>query len=351
VKGTKFFVVKHLFSMPAFSVCIPSYNAATVIGATLRSLIEQTFTDWECLVVDDCSTDATEAIVSQFPDTRIRFIKNDKNLGYVGNLRRCRDLASGTYIYFLANDDVLSPFALERTYRAFQLAPDIALVTRPYYWFENDDPEVPIRHIEPVDRFNDRIVSVHDSDETLRSVLHSLGQVSSLAFKNSAFTEPISPYVFTAHIEPFLAMLKSYRAVYLHEYLLAVRVEHSQARTVPKIYNPSPLWTWVHMMQNVFAGSEWKRQRTTGIDHIASHVEGLVQIRTYSTFQAFLSEALLHIKYRPRNLLSLRFWAFAVGCLVTPPTVLRKLVDRYKPAINKDQLADVTPISAVKASS
>jgi glycosyltransferase involved in cell wall biosynthesis len=327
--------------MPVFTVCIPSYNAEKVIGATVESLLKQTFGDWECLIVDDASTDDTEAVVRLFTDPRIAFIKNDQNLGCAGNFQRCRDLATGNYIFFLANDDLLSPQALERTHQAFQAAPDIALVARPYYWFKNNDPTRPIRYTSPLDPKADRIISVHDDDAALRALLDTLGQVSGLAFRNDALTEPFNKQVWTTHIQPFLATLKTHRAVFLHDYLLAVRLEHSQARTLPKIYDPSPLWTWVSMLREVFPGKQWARQRRVGIDNITHHVEGLVQLRCHSTMKCFLREAWLYAAYRPLNLLSLRYWFFALGCLTMPPRMLRRLVDRHMAAYTQAQTMDI----------
>lgn len=335
--------------MPTFSVCIPSYNAASVIGATIESLLRQTLTDWECLVVDDGSTDETENIVRGFGDPRIRFFKNETNLGYPGNLQRCRDLAKGSYVYFLANDDILSPLALERTYEAFQIAPDIAVVTRPYYWFENDDPETAIRYTTPLDPEKDRIISADDDDATLRAIFDVMGQVTALAFRNDLFIDRINPHVWPAHIEPFLAMLKRHRGVFMHDYLIAVRLEHSQARTVPKIYDPSPLWTWVNMLSNVFPGERWARQRKVGIDNIAKHVEGLVQLRKYSTLKCFLREAYFYLKYRPVNAFSLRYWFFALGCLATPPAMLRRLVDALMPHMTNAKSAGIRTITAGKS--
>lgn len=337
--------------MPTFTVCIPSYNAERVIGATIESLLRQSFTDWECLVVDDASTDSTEAIVARYDDPRIRFIKNDENLGCAGNFQRCRELAKGTYLYFLANDDVLSPLALERTFDAFQSAPDIAVVARPYYWFENNDPQVPIRYTVPLDKTRDRIISAGDGAATLRALFDVLGQVSGLAFRNDALTEPFNPHVWTTHIQPFLATLKTHRGVFMHDYLLAVRLEHSQARTLPKIYDPSPLWCWVDMMQKVFPGKEWSRQRKTGIDNIASHVEGLVQLRCHSTMRCFLREAWLYAWYRPLNAISLRYWFFAVGCLALPPRTLRSLVDRYMISVSGARTTELSPINSANTPS
>lgn len=334
--------------MPTFSVCMPAYNAATVIRATLESLLRQTLTDWECIVVDDGSTDGTEAVVASFADDRIQYFKNEKNLGYPGNLQRCRDLAKGTYVYFLANDDILSPHALARAYEAFHLAPDVAVLTRPYYWFENDDPDVAIRYTKPLDPVHDTFISADDDDATLRAIFDVMGQVTALAFRNDLFVEPINPHVWPAHIQPFLALLKTHRGVFMHDYLVAVRLEHSQARTVPKIYNPSPLWTWVNMLQQVFPGDRWARQRRLGIDNITGHVEGMVQLRKYSTLGCFLREAWLYLKYRPRNAFSVRYWFFAIGCLVTPPGMLRRLVDRFMPLVTRAGEADIKTIGNMR---
>lgn len=320
--------------MAVFTVLIPSYNAEKIIGATIASLVAQTFTDWECLVVDDGSTDGTEAAVRAFTEPRITFIKNPSNLGCAGNFQRARDLATGTYVYFLANDDILSPRALERTLEAFRLAPDIGAVTRPYYWFENNNPETVVRYTTPIDPKADRIFSADDTD-VLRAVFDTLGQVTGMAFRNDALTTPFSPYVFTTHIQPFLSTLRTHRAVFMHDYLVAVRIESSQTRTLPKIYEPSPLWTWVNMMDEVFAGKRWERTRRIGRDNIASHVEGMVQIRFSSTFGTWLREAWLYLLYRPANALSIKFWIFTFSCLLIPPRTLRRLVDRLIPIVTR----------------
>ncbi len=326
--------------MAFFTVCIPSFNAERTISATIDSLLSQTFTDWECLVVDDASTDHTEQLVRGLKDLRITFIKNDKNLGCPGNFQRCRELATGKYIYFLANDDLISPLALERVYSALQAAPDVALVTRPYYIFEGDDPDVPIRYEKPLDHSNDRVLSI-DDEEALGAILSTLGQVTGLAFRNDALNEAFSPYVFTTHIHPFLATFRSHRAIFLRDYLVAVRKESSQSRNLPAIYKVSPLWSWVHMMETVFGGPQWKRQREIGKEHILKHVEGLVQVRCSAPLSSYVYEAYLYVKFRPLNLLSARYWIFALACLLMPRSLLRRLVDRLTPVYTKAPQAGI----------
>ena len=64
------------------SIIMPSYNSEKYIETSIRSVVAQTYTDWELIIVDDCSTDGTEAIIRSFADdSRIRFLKNEKNSG------------------------------------------------------------------------------------------------------------------------------------------------------------------------------------------------------------------------------------------------------------------------------
>lgn len=97
------------------SVCIPTYNGARYLRACLDSVLTQTYKEIEILVVDDGSTDSTLAILDSYAtnDKRIRVIRNDKNIGLVGNWNRCIKLAQGEWIKFLFQDDLLETNCLE----------------------------------------------------------------------------------------------------------------------------------------------------------------------------------------------------------------------------------------------
>jgi glycosyltransferase involved in cell wall biosynthesis len=93
------------------SVCIPTYNGQAYLEACLASACAQTWDELEILVVDDGSTDATVAIAEGFSarHPRLRVLRNDRNLGLVGNWNRCVEQARGEWIKFLFQDDVLEP--------------------------------------------------------------------------------------------------------------------------------------------------------------------------------------------------------------------------------------------------
>jgi glycosyltransferase involved in cell wall biosynthesis len=99
---------------PAVSVCIPAYKGAAFIASAIDSVLKQTFSDFELLVIDDHSPDDTAAIVAGYTDSRIRFSRNPRNLGPEGNWNRCLELARGRYVKLLPQDDLLAPECLAR---------------------------------------------------------------------------------------------------------------------------------------------------------------------------------------------------------------------------------------------
>ena len=99
---------------PRVSVCIPTYRGAPFIAATIRSVLAQSFCDFELIVVDDNSPDNTCEIVAGIADPRLRLVRASPNLGAEGNWNRCLSEARGEYIKLLPQDDLLRPDCLKR---------------------------------------------------------------------------------------------------------------------------------------------------------------------------------------------------------------------------------------------
>ena len=92
------------------SIVITAYNVEQFIEQAIRSCLAQSFMDIECIVVEDCSTDATARIIEQAEnsDKRVRVIKNEKNLGAGASRRKGIEAAKGEYILLLDGDDWLN---------------------------------------------------------------------------------------------------------------------------------------------------------------------------------------------------------------------------------------------------
>lgn len=113
---------------PAISVLMPAYNAAPYIEASLSSILQQSFSDFEVVVVNDASTDGTRRQLSHMRDTRIRVIENKENLGIVGSLNRGFAAARGTYIARIDADDYCAPERLELQKSFLDRHPDVLLL-------------------------------------------------------------------------------------------------------------------------------------------------------------------------------------------------------------------------------
>jgi glycosyltransferase involved in cell wall biosynthesis len=117
-------------SNPKVSVLIPNYNYARFIGEAIESVLNQTYTDFELLIVDNHSTDNTDAVVAPYlKDTRVRFIKNPRNIGMVPNFNKCLELAKGEYIKFLLSDDIFHPELLSKFVKVLDENPGVGIVT------------------------------------------------------------------------------------------------------------------------------------------------------------------------------------------------------------------------------
>lgn len=97
------------------SIITPSWNCGRFIAETIRSVKQQTYTDWEMIIVDDCSTDDTKKIVESFSnDPRIKYHCLEKNSGAAVARNTALKMAKGRWLAFLDSDDIWLPDKLER---------------------------------------------------------------------------------------------------------------------------------------------------------------------------------------------------------------------------------------------
>lgn len=103
-------------SNPKISIIMPAYNAEKYIGYAIDSILNQSFKDFEFIIIDDCSTDKTAEIIKSYGDLRIRYIKNEKNLNHPACRNIALNLARGEYVAELDADDIALPNRLKLQY-------------------------------------------------------------------------------------------------------------------------------------------------------------------------------------------------------------------------------------------
>jgi hypothetical protein len=115
---------------PKVSVTIPTYNSQMYIGEAIESVLAQDFDDYELVITDNGSTDATPAICQHYAaaDSRVKFHRFDVNVGNYGNLNRGIEYAQGEYVKFLCSDDMLAPNCISRMLEAFAEYPQATVI-------------------------------------------------------------------------------------------------------------------------------------------------------------------------------------------------------------------------------
>jgi len=322
-----------------FSICLPVYKGSSVLRRALASVFKQNFQDFEVVIGDDNPKEAeketqkTQKIINSFQDGRIKYFQNKKNLGYPQNLQKIVSQARNEVIFLLAQDDILASKALQKTSDGFFLDKNIGVVTRPYFWFDKDVNK-PVRAVLPYNEKKDFVLSVFDEEGAIKKIFESIGQLSGLAYRRKFLEILFGDEVFTAHIYPFLGILKKHKCVFLKDYTVAVAIKSSQTRTLSSIYDVSPTESWVRMFNTVFAEKKYERVKRIGVRQTATNFVGLVQLKNYGKRVVLEKEILILLKYYWQNIFDLKFWFFALGTLLAPRLILRLLVDFYKANIN-----------------
>ena len=167
--------------MPFISVVIPLYNKENYIGSTIENVLNQSFQDFEIVIVDDGSTDNSFAIANSFNDSRIRLLQQ-KNAGPSAARNKGIELSESNFIALLDADDVWKKNHLEELYNSISKFPDAALFCNAYQlklqknFTHNATYNLQNMHdIQPVE------------DYFSASIIHPLAWTSAVAFNKSDF--------------------------------------------------------------------------------------------------------------------------------------------------------------------
>jgi glycosyltransferase involved in cell wall biosynthesis len=340
----------------SISICVPIYKGSGTLKRALESIFRQNYDgEYEVVILDDNQTSdlnevkITKEIVDSFKSNKIRYFKNEINLGSALTIQRLAHLAKNEILSFLCQDDIFANDALIKIVKGFENQ-DVGVLTRPFFWFE-DDINKPIRAIYPYDNHYDSIVSIFENDFLVKKIFGSVGQISGLAYRKKYLMRDFTNDVFPGHIYPFAEILKKHKCMFLKDYIVAVSLKTSQTRYNSKIYESSPLEAWVKMFDSIYTlgtgrdlslQQKYNKVSEIGIQNIATHYEGLVQIKNYGTFRALLREIFLHVKFCPLSLIYPKFWFYVFLTVFIPRKLLIFLSDYYKRNILSKSLTNIS---------
>ena len=107
---------------------MPVYNGAVFLKEAISSILDQSFTDFELIILNDGSTDDSERIILSFKDDRIKYLKNAKNLGLIGTLNKGLSESRGTYIARMDQDDISLPNRFQKQINFLKEHPNTTIV-------------------------------------------------------------------------------------------------------------------------------------------------------------------------------------------------------------------------------
>lgn len=215
--------------IPKVSICIPTYNNSRFIAEAVESVLNQTYADFELIIIDDSSTDGTVDIVRRYADRdgRIRFSVNAANVGMVNNWNKCIGEAKGEYVKYLFGDDVLvSPDALRKMVNVLDSRHDVSLVGSSRYII--DETSMITRKI---DFFcND---DVKEGVDVIKQCVYLqknlIGEPSTVMFKRKSTKRGFNPsYRQIVDLEMWFRLLEKGKFAYIAEPLSAFRRHPSQ---------------------------------------------------------------------------------------------------------------------------
>ena len=126
------------------SIIIPTYNRAHLIGETLDSILVQTYPNWECIVVDDGSTDTTADVMREYIKKDNRFQYHQRPINKIKGPNSCRnygfEMSNGEYIKWFDSDDVMLPYLLEKQVLSFAKNVEMSVCKLSYFDFERRVP-------------------------------------------------------------------------------------------------------------------------------------------------------------------------------------------------------------------
>jgi glycosyltransferase involved in cell wall biosynthesis len=248
---------------PLVSVLIPAFNCEQFIAAALEALLGQSFSDFECIIVNDGSTDETESKIAAFNDSRIRYVLLPRNRGIVDALNAGLDIANGKYILRTDADDIVMPGMIEDLVTYMESNPDcvvcganmLTIGSNKVYSYPSENDELKIHTLESCPFSHSTVIIRHAvlrqtghrysnkykdaEDYALWSALLPLGQFHNLEKCTLFYRE--SPTQITAGREYGATVYKSRDAIYRFQGMTYFRLnEEDSALYARLVLNDSP---------------------------------------------------------------------------------------------------------------
>jgi len=224
---------------PKVSICMPNYNFAQYLPEAIESVLKQSYSNFEFIIIDNCSTDNSAEIIKRYAESesRIQFSVNEYNVGLVNNLNLCLKKAQGDYIKFLFSDDMLaSDKAVEKMVSVLDSDQEIALVATSRYLI---DDRSAIKKVLSQYQGKTEYAGTEIIQDCLIEQKNKIGEPSVVMFRRKHIGRGFDGrYRQAVDLEMWFRILEQGKFSYLNEPLCSFR-EHPRQQTLVNISDVS----------------------------------------------------------------------------------------------------------------
>ena len=228
--------------MELVSICIPTYNSEMYIEECLESVIDQSYKNLEIIISDNNSEDNTLEILNRLKVDNMKIYKNNSNLGMVANFNIVSNLANGEYLKFLASDDKLDKFSIEKLIEPFNNYENLVL-TSSAKKIINSNSEIIFKQISSLK------TGIYKGENIIQKILFSgrnpVGEPSTALVKKKAIDYVggfNSPFPMTLDIDFWISILNQGDLFYINEPLASFRVHELSYSVQKKSLNEYSKW-------------------------------------------------------------------------------------------------------------
>ena len=240
--------------IPKITIAIPLYNAQEHIAQTLQSVLNQTFTDFECIILNDQSTDHSLSIIKQFNDPRLHIITHPQRLGFFGNWNACLNHLRGTYGKILPHDDLLEPTCLQKQNDILDQHPHVTLVHSGRHIINPAGKTIMTRRPRETEGIQYQTQSLR---HIVRSGTNPIGEPAAVLFRNAA-AQQIGLFsetdIFSIDIDYWSRLLSVGPRYVLPEILCSFRVWPGSASVSLHGSQSQSMRTFYHRLNQQFPG-------------------------------------------------------------------------------------------------
>jgi glycosyltransferase involved in cell wall biosynthesis len=287
-----------------FSVIIPTYNRAQLLGRCLRSVLGSHLEDIEVLVADNASTDATQEVLKSFQDPRLRFWRNETNVGAERNILNLLRAAQGEWVVCLGDDDFLLPNALERLVPIVQFDPSLGVVM---YTLKVVDPNGNYLWTYRAYKQTTKFSAGMEALSQMVWAAHGFSRIT--VHRKWLDISGAERHLHSMYPQMYLVgvVLKEHPGFYLDECLVAVTTGNQTSWEYPKDFMVGDR---IKMMKDMLPGPRWKAERRVLIQQTIKDVSGFSYAMSLAWSKSIpdwmaTQIALLHI---PEVAFSRQYW-------------------------------------------